>query len=229
MSTKTLNMSEDLLAYLMANGVRENEILQALRQETLSQPAFQASAHMQIAPEQGQLMGMLVQLCGVRRALEIGTYTGYSSICIAGAMPPEGRLLCCDVNEEWGGVAQRYWSLAQLTKKIDLRIAPAIETLQGLLEVGEANSFDFVFIDADKTSYDAYYEASLELLRPGGLIAIDNVLWHGKVIDPLENDEDTVAIRQLNSKLQADQRIDYVMVPVADGLSLCRKRQPANI
>jgi len=224
MSNKTLNLNNELLQYLLDTGVRESSVLQTLRTETLTDPRFADSAQMQIAPEQGQLISLLVKLTGANRALEIGTYTGYSSICIASALPQQGRLVCCDLSEEWCAVAEKYWNLAGLTEKISLRIAPALATLQKLLSDGHDNFFDFIFIDADKTNYNSYYEASLKLLRPGGLVAIDNVLWKGRVIDPEDDDADTQAIRRLNLKLHEDRRVDYVMVPVADGLSLCLKR-----
>lgn len=224
MSNKTLNLNNELLQYLLDTGVRESSVLQALRTETLTDPRFADNAQMQIAPEQGQLISLLVKLTGASRALEIGTFTGYSSICIASALPQQGRLVCCDLSEEWCAVAQKYWHLAGLAEKITLHIAPALATLQQLLSAGDSDFFDFIFIDADKTSYDSYYEASLKLLRPGGLVVIDNVLWKGRVIDPQVNDADTLAIRRFNLKLHEDQRVDYVMVPVADGLSLCLKR-----
>jgi predicted O-methyltransferase YrrM len=224
MSGKTLNMNHELLTYLLNSGGRESKLLHSLRMETVSDERLQAHSNMQIAPEQGQFLSLLVKLCGTRKALEIGTFTGYSSICIASAMPMDGHLICCDINEEWTSLARRYWCLAGLAEKVDLRIAPALETMHKLLEEGHSRTFDFVFIDADKTSYDAYFEASLRLLRAGGLIAIDNVLWNGKVIDATVSDPDTLAIRRLNQKLQQDKRIDYAMIPVADGLSLCLKR-----
>ncbi|OZG71017.1 SAM-dependent methyltransferase [Hahella sp. CCB-MM4] len=220
MSNKTLNMSADLLNYLVDTTSRESKLLHALRVET----AEDEYAKMQIAPEQGQFLSLLVKLCGARKAIEVGTFTGYSSICIADALPKDGQLVCCDVSEEWTSIARRYWCLAGLSERIDLRLAPALETLQTLLDQGHARTFDFAFIDADKENYDSYYEACLRLLRPGGLIAIDNVLWGGRVADHTVQDVDTRAIRALNKKLQGDKRVEYAMVPIADGVSLAVKR-----
>jgi caffeoyl-CoA O-methyltransferase len=179
---------------------------------------------MQIAPEQGQLMAFLVTLTGARRALEVGVFTGYSSLAVALAMPPEGRLVACDVSESWTAVARRYWEEAGVAEKISLRLGPATDTLEALLKDGQAGSFDFAFIDADKENYGRYYDLALELVRPGGLIAIDNVLWGGAVADPAEQDADTQAIRALNARLHHDARIDLTMLPIGDGLTLARKR-----
>ncbi|MDG9668111.1 O-methyltransferase [Hahella sp. CR1] len=220
MSKQTLNMNDSLYQYLQVTGVRESKVLHALRDETNRHEM----ARMQIAPEQGQFLTLLTKLTGARKAIEVGTFTGYSSICIAEGLPKDGKLICCDVSEEWTSIARRYWCLAGLTDRIDLRLAPAMETLNKLLGEGHARTFDFAFIDADKTNYDNYYEACLRLLRPGGLIAVDNVLWDGKVADPRERDDDTCAIRALNEKLMRDKRIDYSMVPIADGVSLARKK-----
>ncbi|WP_431686114.1 O-methyltransferase [Hahella sp. NBU794] len=220
MSKQTLNMNDSLYQYLQVTGVRESKVLHALRDETNRHEM----ARMQIAPEQGQFLTLLTKLTGARKAIEVGTFTGYSSICIAEGLPKDGKLICCDVSEEWTSIARRYWCLAGLTDRIDLRLAPAMETLNKLLDEGHARTFDFAFIDADKTNYDSYYEACLRLLRPGGLIAVDNVLWDGKVADPRERDDDTCAIRALNEKLMRDKRIDYSMVPIADGVSLARKK-----
>ncbi|AZZ93235.1 O-methyltransferase [Hahella sp. KA22] len=220
MSKQTLNMNDSLYQYLQVTGVRESKVLHALRDETNRHEM----ARMQIAPEQGQFLTLLTKLTGARKAIEVGTFTGYSSICIAEGLPKDGKLICCDVSEEWTSIARRYWCLAGLTDRIDLRLAPAMETLNKLLDEGHARTFDFAFIDADKTNYDNYYEACLRLLRPGGLIAVDNVLWDGKVADPTERDDDTCAIRALNEKLMRDKRIDYSMVPIADGVSLARKK-----
>ncbi|WLQ17201.1 O-methyltransferase [Hahella aquimaris] len=220
MSKQTLNMNDSLYQYLQVTGVRENKVLHALRDETNRHEM----ARMQIAPEQGQFLTLLTKLTGARKAIEVGTFTGYSAICIAEGLPKDGKLICCDVSEEWTSIARRYWCLAGLTDRIDLRLAPAMETLNKLLDEGHARTFDFAFIDADKTNYDNYYEACLRLMRPGGLIAIDNVLWDGKVADPTERSDDTCAIRALNEKLMRDKRIDYSMVPIADGVSLARKK-----
>jgi predicted O-methyltransferase YrrM len=178
---------------------------------------------MQIAPEQGQFMTLLLHLLGAEKAIEIGVYTGYSSLCTALALPEHGRLIACDTSEQWTRVARRYWEEAGVAHKIELRLAPAAETLAALLAAQEAGTFDFAFIDADKTGYEQYYEACLKLLRPGGLIAIDNVLWNGDVADPAINDVDTVAIRVFNRKIHADSRVEISLVPIADGLTLARK------
>ena len=179
---------------------------------------------MQIAPEQGQFMALLVELIGAKRTLEVGVFTGYSSLCVALALPPGGRIVACDSSEEWTAVARRYWREAGVDGKIDLRLGPAVETLDSLLAAGEAGRFDFAFIDADKTEYADYYERILELLRPGGLVAVDNVLWSGSVADPAKSDDDTVAIRAFNEKLLGDERVSLSLVPIADGLTLARKR-----
>ncbi|HEY9538122.1 MAG TPA: class I SAM-dependent methyltransferase [Kiloniellaceae bacterium] len=201
--------------------MRESELQRRLREETAALPG----AGMQIAPEQGQFMALLVELTGARRCLEIGTFTGYSALAVAQALPDDGRLVACDVNETTTAVARRYWREAGVAQKIDLRLAPARDTLDVLLAEGAAGSFDFVFIDADKANYDAYYEAALKLLRSGGLIAVDNVLWDGAVIDPAADDADTVAIRALNAKIATDQRVTCSMLPLGDGLTLARKRK----
>lgn len=219
MPKKTLGLDNQLYNYLLSVGVREPEILQQLRQETNSHP----SATMQIAPEQGQFMALLVQLLGAKKTLEIGVFTGYSSLCVALALPADGKIIACDVSEEYTGVARRYWQKAGVSDKIDLRIAPALETLDHLL-LEQAETFDFAFIDADKENYDGYYERSLQLIRPGGLIAIDNVLWGGRVADPQFQNPSTAAIRALNQKLHSDQRVSLSLVPIADGLTLALKR-----
>jgi caffeoyl-CoA O-methyltransferase len=220
MSNKTLPMDDRLYDYLLANSLREPEILAQLRQETANHP----QSNMQIAPEQGQLMTLLVQLIGVKKALEVGTFTGYSSLAVALALPPDGKLIACDINEKDAAIAQRYWQQAGVADKIDLRIAPALATLDQLLAAGEASSFDFAFIDADKSNYANYYDRALELVRPGGLIAIDNVLWSGQVADPLVQDSRTEAIRAFNQKLHQDDRVTLSLVPIADGLTLAMKR-----
>jgi predicted O-methyltransferase YrrM len=220
MSTKTITLTESLHHYLLSVSLREPPILARLREETAQHPL----ANMQIAPEQGQFMALLVRLMGVKKYLELGVFTGYSALSVALALPPDGKLIACDVNEEWTSMARRYWQEAGVAHKIALRIAPALETLDKLLANGEAGSFDFVFIDADKENYTNYYERSLELVRHGGLIVIDNVLWSGWVADPDEQDVDTVAIRRFNTKLHLDERIDLSMLPLADGLTLAYKR-----
>jgi caffeoyl-CoA O-methyltransferase len=181
-------------------------------------------AGMQISPEQGQFMALLAELIGARRAIEVGTFTGYSALCVAQALPADGKLIACDISEEFTSVARRYWAKSGIADRIELRLAPALDTLKSLLAGGGAGSFDFAFIDADKTQYDAYYEAILKLLRPGGLATIDNVLWSGAVADGRKRDADTVALRALNEKLKTDKRITLSMLPIGDGLTLARKR-----
>ena len=179
---------------------------------------------MQIGPEQGQFMALLVELMGARKTLEVGTFTGYSALAVALALPEVGRLVACDISEEWTAMGRRYWEEAGVAHKIDLRLAPALETLDELLTEGSAGTFDFAFIDADKEGYDAYYERSLKLIRTGGLIAFDNTLWEGKVVDPTATDVDTEAIRAINTKLAGDERVTLSLLPVGDGLTLARKR-----
>jgi caffeoyl-CoA O-methyltransferase len=220
MSNRTLNLTPDLYLYLLEQGVRESDVARRLREETAKLPM----AMMQISAEQGQFMRLLVELIGARRAVEVGTFTGYSALCVAEAMGPQGRLIACDVSEEYTAVARRYWARAGVAERIDLRLGPAVATLDALLAKGAAGSIDFVFIDANKTDYDAYFERALRLLRPGGLIAVDNVLWGGSVADPTVDDEDTNAIRALNRKLAADERVSLSLLPIGDGLTLARKR-----
>ncbi len=220
MSRATLDLDGPLYDYLLAVSSREPELLRRLRVET----APMSLSNMQIGPDQGQFMALLVELIGARRTLEIGVFTGYSSLCVALSLPRDGKLVACDVSAEWTAIAQRYWEQAGVADKIDLRLAPALETLDSLLDDGEAESFDFAFIDADKESYDAYYERVLKLLRAGGLVTIDNVLWNGTVIDPERDDPDTRAIRALNAKLHHDRRVSLSLIPIGDGLTLARKR-----
>lgn len=220
MSSRTLSLTDPLYDYLIEVSLREPPLLARLRAETEALPL----ASMQISPEQGQFMALLVDLIGARRALEIGTFTGYSALRVALALPADGRLVACDVSADYTRVARRYWAEAGVDGKIDLRLAPALETLDSLLEAGQAETFDFAFIDADKENYDGYYERSLQLVRKGGLIAIDNMLWSGSVIDADRQDKETQAIRDLNTKLRHDQRIDLSLLPVGDGLALLRKR-----
>jgi predicted O-methyltransferase YrrM len=216
---KQLQLNSHLYDYLLSVSQREPEILTQLRRETAQQP----NANMQISIEQGQLMGLLIQLMGAKQILEIGTFTGYSSLVMALALPETGKIITCDVSEADTAIAQRYWQKAGVNHKIELRLAPALTTLDELLATASANSFDFVFIDADKTNYDAYYEKALQLLRVGGLIAIDNTLWGGNVANPEVQDENTVAIRAFNEKLHQDSRIALSLVPIADGLTLALK------
>jgi len=219
MSNKTFTLSNDLYAYLFEHSVREPDVLRRLREET----ARDSMARMQIAPEQGQFMQLLVRLMGARRYLEVGVFTGYSSLAVALALPAEGHIVACDVSDTWTKVARRYWAEAGVAEKIDLKLAPALQTLDGLIAGGEAGSFDFTFIDADKTSYKAYYERALTLIRVGGLIAVDNTLWEGRVADPKARDEDTQAIRDFNRHLRDDRRVHLCLVPIGDGLSLALK------
>ena len=219
MSEKTF-LERSLHDYLLSVSLREPVLLQQLRHETASHPMSQ----MQIAPEQGQLMALLVQLIGAKKTLEIGVFTGYSSLAVALALPPDGKIVACDVSDEYTAIAQRYWQMANVTDKIDLRIAPALETLDQLLAEGQSDTFDFAFIDADKSNYERYYERSLQLVRKGGLIAIDNVLWSGQVADPTVQDTRTNAIRSLNDKLHQDDRISLSLLAIADGLTLALKK-----
>ncbi len=220
MSNRTLTLTDDLYQYLLDVSLREPEVLRRLRRETASHPM----ARMQIAPEQGQFMALLVRMLGARRALEVGVFTGYSALAVALALPPDGTLTACDVSEDYTAVARRYWQEAGVAGKIDLRIAPALETLEALLAEGQAGTFDLAFIDADKESYDAYYERALRLLRAGGLILFDNVLWSGRVAEADAQDADTQALRTLNRKLHHDERIHLSLLPLADGLTLALKR-----
>jgi caffeoyl-CoA O-methyltransferase len=220
MSRGSIGLSEELNAYLERVGVREPEVLRRLREETALMP----EAQMQIAVEEGALLSLMVKLLGARRVLEVGTFTGYSSTAMALALPAGGRIVCCDVSKEFTDVARRTWAAAGVEDRVDLRLAPALETLDALLAAEGAGTFDMAFIDADKTNYAGYVEGALLLVRPGGLIAIDNVLWSGRVIDGSDTDEDTQAIRDLNADLATDERVDIAMVPIADGLTLLRVR-----
>lgn len=220
MASKTLSLTDPLYDYLLKVSLREPPLLARLRAETAALPR----STMQISPEQGQFMALLVELIGAHRTLEIGTFTGYSALCVALALPADGQIVACDISSEFTDTARRYWAEAGITDKIDLRLAPALDTLDALLEDGQAGSFDFAFIDADKKNYDGYYERCLALLRTGGLVAIDNVLWDGAVVDPGKQDPDTKAIRRLNLRLQKDERISLSLVPIGDGLALVRKR-----
>ncbi|MEX2648478.1 MAG: class I SAM-dependent methyltransferase [Alphaproteobacteria bacterium] len=220
MSPRTIGLPGPLYDYLLSVSSREPVVLAELRAET----AKMQWAQMQIGPDQGQFMRLLVELIGARRTIEVGVFTGYSSLSVALGLPDDGRVIACDVSEEWTAIARRYWKKAGVAHKIDLRLAPATDTLDALIKEGKAGTFDFAFIDADKENYDGYFERCLTLLRAGGLIAIDNVLWDGAVIDPAKTDADTQAIRALNKKLHKDERVSLSMVPVGDGLTLARKR-----
>ena len=217
---KTIPLTESLYDYLLSVSLHEPLLLRRLREETAKLPF----ASMQIAPEQGQFMAFLVHLMGARKALELGVFTGYSALWVALALPPEGKLIACDISDEWTSIARRYWAEAGVREKIVLHLAPALDTLERMLTSGEAGTFDFVFIDADKENYIGYYERALHLLRRGGIIVADNVLWSGRVADPHERDEATLALREFNRHLYADERIHLSMLPIADGLTLARKR-----
>ncbi|HET9580842.1 MAG TPA: class I SAM-dependent methyltransferase [Usitatibacter sp.] len=217
---RSLGLGEPLYAYVAAHAAREHPVLAELREATRGM----RHAGMQIGPDQGAFMALLVTLLGARRTLEIGVFTGYSALAVALALPADGRIVACDVSEEWTAMARRHWEKAGVAHKIDLRLAPALQTLDGLLAAGEAQSFDFAFIDADKASYGAYYERCLALVRRGGLVAVDNTLWSGKVADPGVHDADTEAIRALNDAVHRDARVDMALLTVGDGLTLAMKR-----
>jgi predicted O-methyltransferase YrrM len=220
MANKTMGISDELAAYVVEVGTREPDVLARLREETAAIPQH----NMQIAPEQGAFLALLVELIGARRCIEVGTFTGYSSTAVALALPEDGQIICCDVSEEWTSLARKYWAEAGVTGKVDLRIAPAAETLDQLLAGGQESTYDFAFVDADKAGYDAYYERLLRLVRPGGLIVFDNMLWGGDVLDTDPSDEDTKALQALNAKLAHDERITLCLLPVADGVTLARRR-----
>jgi predicted O-methyltransferase YrrM len=220
MSNRSISLTDSLYQYLLDVSLREPPLLLALREET----AGMRNRSMQIAPEQGQFMALLVRLIRARRYLEVGVFTGYSSLAVALALPDDGHIVACDVSEEWTAIARRYWREAGVEHKVDLRLAPAVQTLDALLHEGGAGSYDFAFIDADKANYLDYYERVLSLLRPGGLVAIDNTLWSGRVADPAEHDADTDALRAFNLALHQDERVDLSLLPLADGLTLARKR-----
>ena len=220
MSRKTIALTDELYEYLVEVSVRETDLLRRLRDET----AQLENANMQISPEQGQLMQMLVRVMGAKEILELGTFTEYSALCLASAIPEDGRVLTCDVNEEWPSFGRRYWAEAGVADRIETRYGNGKDILDELLAEGRAGTFDFVFIDADKTGLDAYYARSLELVRPGGLIAVDNTLWSGKVVDEEVHDAATQAIRGFNVMVYDDTRVDVSLVPIGDGLTLIRKR-----
>jgi len=217
--SKYTSVDDAIHDYILRVSVRENPLLARLREETAQDPM----ARMQIAPDQGQFMAFLCRLIGARRTLEVGVFTGYSSLSVALALPDDGGIVALDISDEWTSVARRYWEAAGVANKIDLRLGPALDTLDALLTEEGENRFDFAFIDADKENYGGYYERCLRLIRPGGIVAIDNVLWNGKVADPETRDADTEAIRALNCALRDDKRIDLSLVPIADGLTLARK------
>ena len=220
MSSHTIELTDALHAYLLRNGTRESAPAQALRAETIKATAWHP---MQISPEQGAFMALLVRILGAKRTIEVGTFTGYSALVVAEALPVDGQVIACDVSDEWTAIGRPFWERAGVADKIDLRLRPGVETLDALIAAGDAGTFDFAFIDADKANYDAYYERCLALLRQGGVIGIDNVLWGGRVANDAVDDEDTQAIRAPNAKVRDDVRVDVAMLPVGDGLTLARK------
>lgn len=220
MSSSTLFLNQRLYEYMLDQSLRDNPVLRELRQETGLYPM----RGMQISPEQGQFMSLLIKLMKASRAIEIGVFTGYSSLCIAMALPENGELIACDVNEDWTSVARKYWQKGGVARKVKLYLAPAALTLEKLIKGGHSGTFDFIFIDGDKENYDIYYENSLTLLRKGGLIAIDNVFWQGSVAESSGSDPYTRALQLLNKKIRMDERVDHSMLPIGDGLSLVMKR-----
>jgi len=220
MSRSTLPMTDVLYQYVLDHSLREHPAQAALREATRTHPR----GGMQISPEQGQFMALLIRLIGARRTIEIGVFTGYSALSVALALPDDGSVLACDISDEYTRVGQPYWAQAGVAPKIDLRLAPAVQTLDERLAAGEAGRYDFAFIDADKVNYDAYYEKCLRLLRTGGLIAVDNTLWGGDVARADARDADTVALRAFNDRLHADERVDMSLLPIGDGVTLARKR-----
>ncbi|MET9544863.1 MULTISPECIES: class I SAM-dependent methyltransferase [unclassified Streptomyces] len=216
-----LAVDRQLLDYVREMSLRDDDVLRELRAETAGMPMLQA---MLVLPEEAQLLALLVRVTGARHVLEVGTFTGYSSLCMARALPPGGRVVTCDISERWTGIARRYWERAEVDGRIDLRLGDAAKTLDELTEESGAGSFDLVFVDADKANYVRYYEQSLELVRPGGLLVLDNTLFFGKVVDPAAQDPDTLAIRELNTLLRDDDRVDISMLAVADGLTLVHKK-----
>lgn len=221
MSNQSIGLSDRLYQYLIANSVREPDILTRLREETLQHPLV----NMQVSPEQGQLMGLLVQLIGAKKCLEVGVFTGYSALVVALNLPDDGRLIACDVSDEFTLIARRYWQEAGVDRKISLHIAPALETLDRLLANGESDTFDFAFIDADKNNYAAYYDRCFQLVRQGGLILVDNVLWYGRVADAaMDEDPRTQAIKKINQQIYHDDRVQISLIPIGDGLTIARKK-----
>ena len=220
MTSTTKGRPDDIHAYIERLGYREPAILARLREETAAHP----EAHMQIAPEQGAILALLTELVGARQCLEIGTFTGYSSLAVALALPADGRLVCCDVSAEYTATARRYWAEAGVADRVDLRLGPAVETLDALLASGGADTFDLAFIDADKTAYAAYWERCLRLVRRGGLIVLDNMLFHGRAVDPRPGDENGAAINAMNAQIAADERVSFVLLGIADGMTIARRR-----
>ena len=220
MSTGILNYTRDLRDYLWDKGINEHPALKELRIETAGLP----ESMMQICPEQGALMGNLIRMISAKRTIEVGTFTGYSALVVALALPEDGEVIACDVSEEWTAIGKEKWEQAGVSHKIDLRLGPAVDTLDELIQQGQKRSFDFAFIDADKVNYTAYYEKCLQLIASGGVIAIDNVLWGGSVLDSKRNDEDTKAIRELNDFVASDERVNISMIPIGDGVTLVVKK-----
>ena len=220
MSSSTIGLSEDLRKYLLGVSCRESKTLKGLRKETFQLKESQ----MQISPEQGSFLALLVKVLSAKKTLDIGVFTGYSSLVVADALPDDGVVIACDTSEEWTNIARKYWKIASVNNKIQLELAPAIKTLDKLIEKGDQGTFDFSFIDADKINYQNYLERSLVLLKPGGVVAIDNVLWGGKVLDKQDNEPATRAIRKFNEKLKDDDRVLISMVPIGDGLTLAFKK-----
>jgi caffeoyl-CoA O-methyltransferase len=220
MDEKNFTLSDELLEYMLSVSLREPDLLRKLREETATKPG----AQQQIVPEQGQFMAFLIQLIGAKKTLEVGVFTGYSALSVALALPPDGRVIACDINPEVTAIARRYWKEAGVDEKITLKLAPALLTINELLAAGEGGTFDFIFIDADRMNYDIYYERSLELLRPKGLIMIDNVLWYGRVLAGDAMDAETVEIDRLNRKLRDDDRISLSLLPMSDGITLVMKK-----
>jgi predicted O-methyltransferase YrrM len=219
-TSRTLGLSDRIHQYVLRWGLDEPPVLARLREETAAHP----HASMQISPEQGAVLALLVELTDARRCLEIGTFTGYSSLAVALALPEDGRIVCCDVSDEYTSVARRYWAEAGVTDRVDLRLGPALETLDTLLADGAAGTFDLAFIDADKSGYPDYWERCVELVRPGGVITLDNVLWGGRVADPDDDHPSTRAIREVNERVSADPRVRQVLLAIADGMTIARKR-----
>ncbi len=220
MSRNSINLTDEVYSYLHSVSLREEPVQQQLRKETASHKW----GMMQVSPEQGQFMALLIKMLGAKRVIELGVFTGYSSLCMALALPDDGQIIACDVNEDYTRIAEGYWRQAEVSHKIDLRLAPALETLETLVSTGESGKFDFVFIDAVKEEYKDYYALVLDLLRPGGVMGVDNVLWGGSVANPDKQDEETNAIREFNSYVHKDGRVDISMLPIGDGLTLVRKR-----
>lgn len=220
MSRRTVTMTDSLYDYIQTVGFREPAILAKLREETAAMP----EAGMQISPEQGQFMALLVELMGMQRIVELGTFTGYSSLRMALALQDGGKVIACDLNDTWTQIARRYWEEAGVSDKIELRLGPALDTLDNMLANGDEGTIDFVFIDADKENYPHYYKRALKILRPGGLVGIDNTLWGGAVADPSANSPSTVALRNINDIIRNDDRVTFCLVPIGDGLTLARKR-----